>query len=84
MNMSRKPAAWHLLIVVNVLFLCVLGFYRTSPAAPSNAKQPFANSVAQRQEIIEQLKEVNRQLRQQNALLQNGRLNVVITKQNEK
>ena len=82
--MPRKLATRHLLIVVNVLFLCMLGFYRTSPAEPPAAKQPFANSVAQRQEIIDQLKEVNRQLRQQNALLQNGRLTVVVAKQNEK
>lgn len=82
--MSIQPASWRLLIVVNVLFFCVLGFYQTSRAAPKkDAQPPFANSVGQRQEIIEQLKEVNRQLRQQNALLQNGRLTVVIAEQDK-
>ncbi len=77
--MTRKSFAWPLLLVAGVLFLGVLSFYRTSPAAPSGTKQPFANAVAQRQEMIEELKEISRLLREQNELLRSGRVKVKVT-----
>ena len=75
--MMRKRNLWPLVLIVNVLCLCVLSFYRPSPAAPKQPT-PFANPVGQRSEIIEQLKELNRLVRQQNALLSSGQLKVVV------
>lgn len=81
--MSRISSGRSWPLVAVVLFFCVLGFYRISPAAP-NAQQPFGNSLGQRQQIIDQLKETNRLLRQQIALLQSGRVTVVVVDKNEK
>ena len=55
----------------------MLGFYRSSPAAPDK-QLPFVNPAGQREVIIEQLKELNRLVRQQNALLASGKLEVVV------
>ena len=75
--MTAKKSLW-LLMAANAVFLCVLSFYRTSPAAPPGPPQVFANPVAQRDAIIEQLKETNRLLREQNALLRGGQISVVV------
>lgn len=74
--MSRR-AGWVLLIAANVLFCGVLSLYRTSDAA-QEAKAPFANPVQQRMEMINQLKQINALLKEQNALLSSGKLKVVI------
>ncbi|NUQ64252.1 MAG: hypothetical protein HUU20_17420 [Pirellulales bacterium] len=66
--------------------LCgVLSLYRATDAAP-RGEPPFGNSVEQRmdqinylKEISELLKEQNRLLREQNALLNSGKLQVVVT-----
>ena len=78
--MDRTTFSWRTLIAAGALSLCMLGFYRASPAAPTR-QQPFANPLSQRQEMIDQLKEINRQLREQNTLLRSGRLNVVVVEQ---
>jgi len=68
-----------MLLLVNVAFLCVLGFYRTTAAQP---QQPgLVNSAAQRLEIIEQLKQLNRQVAEQNELLRSGQVSVTIVEQ---
>ena len=77
--MAGTMRFWPLLIVAGAVFLCMLSFYRTSPAAPPRVVEPFANPVAQRQEMIQQLKEINRQLREQNALLRSGRMTVIVS-----
>lgn len=74
-----KRFAWSMLLTVNVVSLCVLGFYGRSDAAPKSANEPFANSVEQRFEIIRQLQQINDQLKEQNALLKSGKLRVVVT-----
>lgn len=74
-----RHTGWFLLIAANVLFCCVLSFYRTSEAAPKAAPAPFANSVQQRMEMIAQLKEIKDLLKEQNALLRSGNLKVVVT-----
>ncbi|MCE9547649.1 MAG: hypothetical protein K8T25_19440 [Planctomycetia bacterium] len=80
MQVSRWSLA--VLFAANVVCLTVLGFYGTTAAQTSNpATPPFANSVAQRMELVEQLKETNRLLREQNDLLQSGRLRVMINKE---
>ncbi len=71
---------WTALLVGNVVMLCVLGFYGNSQAQPNEPNLPFANAVEQRIEIINQLKELNVQLKEQNALLRSGKLKVVIDK----
>jgi len=58
-----------LLIAATVVILCVLSFYRTSDAAPASARQPFANSVTQREQMIRELQEIKALLKEQNALL---------------
>ena len=78
--MCRKLLSAGFCLAALGLFSGVLGFYGTGIAAPPGPKEPFANPVTQRLEIIEQLKEMNRQLREQNALLRSGRLRVVIAK----
>ncbi len=71
----RLNSRWTLLVIANVLFCCVLSFHRPTSAAP---RQPFANSVEQRAQMITQLKEINALLKQQNTLLASGQLKVVL------
>jgi hypothetical protein len=68
--MKRSISArFALLIVGNMLLLAMLGFYRSSDAAPQANQPPFANAVEQRQEIIAVLKEIRDELKAQTALL---------------
>jgi hypothetical protein len=74
-----------LLFAATVVFCCVLSFYRATEAAAPPAKAPFANSVDQRFQMINELKgirallkEQNTLLKEQNALLQSGGLKVVV------
>lgn len=70
---------WLYLVVINVAAWGVLGFYRDTAAQAPPANSPFANAVDQQGEIINQLKETNRLLREQNAVLRSGTLQVVVT-----
>jgi len=67
-----------LLIVANMTVWGVLSFYQQTSAAPRGARQPFANSVEQRAEMIEQLKAVRQLLKEQNDLLRSGKLAVTL------
>ena len=72
---------WAVLILANVLFCCVLSFYGTSDAAQTRGnppQEPFANSVQQRMEMINQLREIKTLLKEQNALLRSGEIKVEI------
>ena len=75
----KRPTGWILLIVANVLFCCVLSFYQTTDAAPPKAKQPFANAVEQRMEMVGELKEIKNLLKEQNALLRSGKVKVTVS-----
>ena len=75
----QNHTRWALLLSANVLFICVLSFYRVSEADPTATNLPFANSVEQRIEIINQLKELNAQIKEQNALLHSGTMRVVVS-----
>lgn len=67
--MSKRTVGWSLAIVANALLWCVLGLGETSTAAPQPGKQPFANAVQQRGEMVKHLKEITILLREQNRLL---------------
>jgi len=74
-------ACWALLVFANVLLCCVLSVYGTSDAAQLRgkpAKEPFANSVQQRAEMITHLQDIKMLLKEQNALLRSGKLKVVV------
>jgi len=75
----RTQRAWLALIVLNVVSLCVLGFYKTTDAAPRQAPKQFANPVEQTFEVINQLKQLNALMKEQNKLLRSGTLRVVIS-----
>ena len=67
--MKNSRLAWAALIAANVITLSVLGFYRTSGAAPQAGQLPFSNSVEQRNTMIRELQEIKALLKDQNALL---------------
>ena len=69
---------WAMLLVANAVLWCVLGFDRSSTAAPQGGKQPFANAVEQRGEMVRQLREINSLLKEQNALLRSGKIQVIV------
>lgn len=75
--MSRRHA-WPLLVAANVVAWCVLVFYETSSAAKPPENEPFANSVEQRIEMIQVLRDIHTQLKEQNALLRSGQVRVVV------
>ena len=76
----KRRMGWSLLLVGNALCYCVLSFYQTSNAAQQRpAVEPFANAVQQRMETIAVLKDIKELLQQQNALLQSGKLKVIVS-----
>jgi len=63
---------------VVAVICCVLGFQQTGSAQPKPSHEPFANSVAQQAEMIQVLREINQQLKEQNELLKSGTVHVVV------
>jgi hypothetical protein len=57
---------------------CVLGLQQTGSAQPKPSHEPFANTVAQQGEMIQVLREINQQLKEQNELLKSGTVHVVV------
>jgi len=82
--MFRRIRPIALLVAGNVLFLWVLSFYGTGHAAPRAATGQYANAIAQRQEMIDQLKAMNALLAEQNRLLQSGKLKVTLATKKKK
>jgi hypothetical protein len=76
---ARKTLHFGLLAAAGAILLCVLGLYRPSTAAGPENNQPFANSVEQRAETVEQLKAIVAELKEQNALLRSGNLRVLVS-----
>jgi hypothetical protein len=71
--MCNAPSArWPLLLSANAVLLGVLGFYSIGGAAPQAGQPPFANSVEQRAETVQELREIKELLKEQNALLRGG------------
>jgi hypothetical protein len=75
---SNNSFRWVALVSANVLAWCMLCFHQNSTAAPPPGAPPFANAIEQRLEMIEQLKQVNALLKEQNTLLKSGALQVVL------
>ena len=67
--MQRSNLRWAGAIVAAGIALGMLSFYQTTGAAPKDVRQPFNNSVQQRQEMIRELQEIKALLKEQNALL---------------
>jgi len=77
--MTRRTS-WALLVAANALCYCVLSFYQTGHAQQrTGGEPPFANSVEQRAEMVNELKEIKNLLKEQNAWLRSGNLKVIIT-----
>ena len=81
----RTITPWAFLLIANVAMWGMLGLYQSSSAAQRGPREPFANAVAQRAEMIVQLKaisaelqNVRTQLKQQSELLQSGKVKVAI------
>jgi hypothetical protein len=68
--MTKRASVWIALIVAaNVLAWGMLGFHRTTGAAPGEVQLPFRNAVEQRQDMIRELQEIKNLLKEQNSLL---------------
>jgi hypothetical protein len=63
---------WTWLVIANVVFAGVLGFYSTLGAAPQAGQPPFANPVDQRADQLRELREIKELLKEQNELLRSG------------
>ncbi len=72
---------WGLLIALNLFCWYMLGLQQPTSKAQqnTNGELPFANSVVQRFDAIDQLKQINAQLKEQNAFLRSGNLRVLVT-----
>ena len=68
-----------ILLIVNIGLWCVLGFNEKSTGQTTQPKLPFANAVEQRFETINELKEIKALLKEQNALLSSGKLQVSLS-----
>jgi hypothetical protein len=74
----RRPVAWTLLIVANVLCYCVLSLYQPGIAAQPSDPARIANPIEQRADMLDELKQIRELLKEQNELLRSGKLRVVI------
>jgi len=81
-----RCARWTLAIAAAALCGGVLCFLGATGAAPPAGRQPFANAVQQRMEMVNELKEIRALLKEQNAvlreqtkLLRSGELRVVVS-----
>jgi len=84
MMICKRP--WVLVIAAAAVLCGMLSLYEVTCAAPRGEQEPFGNSLQQRRQQINELKEVcellkeqNALLKEQNAFLQSGRLQVVVT-----
>ncbi|MFZ5828699.1 MAG: hypothetical protein ACOY3P_01360 [Planctomycetota bacterium] len=78
-----EKTRWFLIIVANIMLYGVLGFFQNAEAqrtqSPQAPQLPFANSVEQRIEMVQELREIRDLLKEQNTLLRSGSLRVVVT-----
>lgn len=69
---------WLGLLFGGALLFCVLGLYERTTAQTRETKPPFANAVDLQVQILEQLKELNSLMKEQNGLLKSGQLQVIV------
>ncbi|HEX4131335.1 MAG TPA: hypothetical protein VHZ24_14945 [Pirellulales bacterium] len=69
---------WTVLVTLNIAAICVLGLFQATLAQNPPVYPPFNNAVDMQLEIVTQLKELNRQVREQNNLLRSGQMQVVV------
>ncbi|MCA9124164.1 MAG: hypothetical protein H6822_02260 [Planctomycetaceae bacterium] len=77
MNKSSHPG-WIALVVVNALLWFM---FAADPSAEADPRQPPTvpvNPAAQRAEMVRELTEIKQLLKEQNQLLQSGRVKVVV------
>ncbi len=82
--MSKHSLRWTVLIVANVAVVCVLGLMGSTSAQNVPPQGPFINAVEQQLEIVNQLKALNAQIKEQNTLLRSGALQVIVVDKNDK
>lgn len=76
--LQKNNIRWVVLLCANVALWCVLGLYGNISAAPQGGRQPFANAVEQRAEMVRQMEEINASLKETNTLLRSGKVQVII------
>lgn len=74
--LEGRRTGWFVAIVASVLLVCVLSFQQQTDA--QSRAEPFVNSGQQRLEMINLLKEISTQLKEQNALLRSGQVTVIV------
>ena len=81
MKLTEKRLGWGLLVALNLFCWYMLGLQQPKLEAQQrqNGELPFANSVEQRFETIDQLKQINAQLKEQLALLRSGTVRVMVS-----
>jgi hypothetical protein len=67
--MKRKVLRSAALIACGAALVGVLELLEGAQAAPQSGQQPFRNAVEQREEMIQELREIKLLLKEQNALL---------------
>ena len=79
--LTETRVRWGLLVALNLFCWYMLGLQQPKVSADpnDNGNLPFANSVVQRFDTIDQLKQINAQLKEQTALLKSGTVRVLVT-----
>ena len=78
MQTGRRTFAVFLLGVIGGLLLPVLGRALHSEAEAQEGKMPFASSIDQRQQTVEEIRKLNGLMQKQLDLLTSGRVRVVV------
>lgn len=64
--------------------VCVLGFNGEGVAQPPKTHEPFANTTSQNAEMVQLLRDISRQLKEQNELLRSGAVQVSVVELKKK
>lgn len=75
---TPRTKRWMALVGLNAIAIAVLGWHQPSGAEPRESSPPFANAEEQRGEIINELKQLNALMKEQNSLLRSGKLRVIV------
>lgn len=75
----KRSTGWGLVLVLNVLAFCMLGFYQRAAGGSPGGTLPFANTTETQLEVVQELKAIKELLKEQSALLRSGEVKVIIT-----